>query len=270
MKNIDQIRIDLDQDIIFMTMGRYKFFLSKKEEGGMEAKELYEHLIFTAKMQSTNTIKANDIYLRNGLGWGIQKLKKAKAFLKKYNMIDYKQNRTEDGKMGQFYIKVFMITDGTNIIPPVQETAPPVDRPTGDEKQMLLEKVNTLNNKVNISEDFLILFNYWSLKNNLRKSKYSTLCRNYAKKKKEINAIFEDFNIDTIKEAIDNYDIICGGNGVYWWTHKTWQLWDFIIKGLDRFLKEANPLNEMIKDKKSKMDSKSVEERYLNSIGGQK
>jgi hypothetical protein len=143
----NNIRIDLDSDIVFMTIARYKLFMAKREEGGMDAKSLYEHLQFTARMQGTNSIKANDIYLQNGLGFGKIKLKKAKAFLHKHGMIDYKQGRNPDGTMGEGYIIVHMATGGTNIVPAVQETDLPVDRPTGDSPQMLYRVSKCLKEK---------------------------------------------------------------------------------------------------------------------------
>jgi hypothetical protein len=148
--DIDKIRIEQDEDILFLTIKKYKLFLKHQEEGGLDAMNLYLHYMFTARLQHTNVIKANDAYVRKGLGWGILKLKKSKSLLKKWKLIEYKQDRNAGGQMQEQYIFLRIssslpqdniYTGGTNIIPPVQKTAPPVDRPTGDEKQMLeLEK----------------------------------------------------------------------------------------------------------------------------------
>lgn len=148
--DIDKIRIEQDEDLLFLTIKKYKLFLKHKEEGGLDAMNLYLHYMFTARLQHTNVIKANDAYVRKGLGWGISKLKKSKSLLKKWKLIEYKQDRNAGGQMQEQYIFLRIsgslpqdniCTGGTNIEPAVQETAPPVDRPTGDGKQMLeLEK----------------------------------------------------------------------------------------------------------------------------------
>jgi hypothetical protein len=133
----NNIRIDLDSDIIFMNVGRYKFFMSRLKEGGRDAMLLYMHLQFTARMQGTKSIKANNVYLMRGLSMGKEKIKKAKAFLHKHGMIDYKQERNEDGTVGEGYIIVHMATGGPEIIPAAQETGLPADRAPGASPQML-------------------------------------------------------------------------------------------------------------------------------------
>jgi hypothetical protein len=142
--NTGNIRIDLDGDILFLTISKYKMFLASPR--GIEAMSLYLHLMFTARLQSTNSVKAKDIYLKNGLGWGDAKLKRAKSFLKKKKLIEYVQRRNGDGTLGEQYINV-IVSGGSISEPPVQETTLPVDRPTGSEQQMLEETSKCFNKK---------------------------------------------------------------------------------------------------------------------------
>ncbi len=160
--DIDNIKIEQNDDLIFLTVGKYKLFIKHKDEGGLDAMVLFNHYMFTARLQHTNSVKANDQYVRNALGFGIVKLKRAKALLRKFNLIEYKQERNEDGTMKDQYINLKIsssipedknCTTGTNIVPVVQSTAPPVDRPTGGEKQMLEQESKCLNKKENLTKE---------------------------------------------------------------------------------------------------------------------
>mgnify|MGYP000518897640 CR=1 FL=1 len=99
------IRIDKDHDLIFCSVGLYKMFLANKSPG-MEAKQLYDHLLFTARLQETSIIHANTSYLQKGLGWGQAKIKRAKAFLTKKGLISYVQRRGPNGQMMDWFIQV--------------------------------------------------------------------------------------------------------------------------------------------------------------------
>ena len=134
--DIDNVRIEQNEDLLFLTIGKYKLFIKYQKEGGLDAMNLFLHYMFTARLQHTNAIKANDQYVRNALGIGIVKLKKSKALLKKLELIQYKQERNADVTMKEQYI-LLKVSGSTNFVPVVQETAPPVSRPTGVEKQML-------------------------------------------------------------------------------------------------------------------------------------
>ena len=83
------IKMDCDDDVIVLSVRMYKFFMAHGTEG-REAKELYQHLIFTSRMQYGNTnIRATANYLKIGLIWGEKKLKRAKAFLSNAGLIEY-------------------------------------------------------------------------------------------------------------------------------------------------------------------------------------
>lgn len=105
MIDVENIGIEQEGDIIFTTVGKYKLFL-KHGAKGQDAYMLYSHLMFTARLQKTNCIKANNQYLMNGLGWGKTKLRAAKELLVELQIIVYKQEHNPDGTFGKQYIEV--------------------------------------------------------------------------------------------------------------------------------------------------------------------
>lgn len=66
---------------------------------------LYVFYYKTARWQKTNTVKANDQYVKKSLKWGISKIQKTKQALKEHGMIDIVQRR-KDGKIEGWFIKV--------------------------------------------------------------------------------------------------------------------------------------------------------------------
>lgn len=104
-QNMVDVHIDKDHDLIFCSVGLYKMFLANRSEG-LEAKQLYDHLLFTARLQETNIIHANNSYLSKGLGWGQVKIKRAKTFLKKKGLISYVQRRGPSGQLHDVFIQV--------------------------------------------------------------------------------------------------------------------------------------------------------------------
>lgn len=66
---------------------------------------LYVFYYKTAKWQKTNTVKANDQYVKKSLKWGISKIQKTKQALKEHGLIDIVQRR-KDGKIKGWFIKV--------------------------------------------------------------------------------------------------------------------------------------------------------------------
>ena len=66
---------------------------------------LYVFYYKTAKWQKTNTIKANDAYVKKSLNWGIDRIKRTKQTLKEHGLIDIVQRR-KDGKITGWYVEV--------------------------------------------------------------------------------------------------------------------------------------------------------------------
>jgi hypothetical protein len=55
------------------------------------------------------------------------------------------------------------------------------------------------------------------------------------------------YSVEDVKSAIDNYDTICAGTGEYFWTHRGWTFFEFLERGLNRFVPDAKPLTNFLK-----------------------
>jgi uncharacterized phage protein (TIGR02220 family) len=90
----ERFRVQKDENLapILVFPATYRFFLAH-DKVGREALSLYVHLIFTAELQRNHKVWATNSYLRNGLGIGEKKLRELKAFLHKYGLIQYIQER---------------------------------------------------------------------------------------------------------------------------------------------------------------------------------
>jgi len=151
IKNIENISIEVDNDIIFYTVAKHKLFYSYGKTG-MDALLLYLHLMFTARLQQTNSVKAKDIYLREGLNWGAEKLRHAKKLLYQLELIETVQRRDGKGQFIESYIAVktkkspFEIEE---VLPATLETVTPQTRSTVLDNKCLNEEVKCLNEEEN-------------------------------------------------------------------------------------------------------------------------
>lgn len=75
---------------------------------------LYVFYYKTAKWQRTNTIKANDDYVKKSLKWGTDRIKKTKNILKENGLINIIQRRTS-GKIDGWFIEVSYLMSDKNI-----------------------------------------------------------------------------------------------------------------------------------------------------------
>lgn len=98
-------QIFLDEDILWITTKKYELFLSYGKIG-MDAYLLYSHLMYTARLQHSNSVWANNRYIRDGLRWTKERLLKAKNLLRDLELIGEKKDRNEKGQLGKPYIIV--------------------------------------------------------------------------------------------------------------------------------------------------------------------
>ncbi len=77
-----------------------------KEEFGADAIALYMFYYYTAKWQKTNQPKALSSYCKKGLEWGRDRFRRAKAILKKYNLIEDVRRKDKEGKIIGWYIRI--------------------------------------------------------------------------------------------------------------------------------------------------------------------
>lgn len=120
-----------------------------------------------------------------------------------------------------------------------------------------LKDNNTLiNNTININiVDSLFL--HW-VNCNLIAHKKETVLSEIKKKHKDLIKIHGE---EIIKKAISNYSIIIKDDK-YWFTYQ-WAFWDFISRGLNKFMDEAKPFDNYLKEEYKKTKLKSYEDEYL-------
>lgn len=99
--------------IICMTLKTYDRIMVGCEHPG-DCIAVYVHLLRTARWQKTESVKAKNVYIQNGLGFGEARVKRAKAELHKIGLIEYVQRHRKEeyegdplkGKYEGLYIKV--------------------------------------------------------------------------------------------------------------------------------------------------------------------
>lgn len=273
--DLGNIRIDIDDDQLFITIAKYKLFMSYGKTG-MDAFMLYMHLQFTAKLQSTNSVKAKDIYIRQGLKWGSDKLTKAKRLLYDLGLIEKIQRHDEGGKFKESYIKVKTRTSPFEIEAIETPTATLVtatleNRSTVSDNKCLNEKVKCLNKKVNApyseNQDFLSIYETWN-NNNLTKHKLLTLIREI--KKKHIEVI-KHYGVEEITNCITNYSEVLenGEQQKYYFTHK-YNLWEFLERGYKLFLKECTPLDKYKKRELTSFGKQQQPDKTITELYGER
>ena len=122
---------------------------------------LYIFYYKTAKWQKTDTVKANDQYVKKSLKWGISKIQKTKQTLKEHGLIDIVQRR-KDGKIEGWFIKVsYLVSErkADEIKIKVQESNntqnEQVDNCTSgnEETNALKEKIKCLEKEIEVLKD---------------------------------------------------------------------------------------------------------------------
>lgn len=97
-------KIMIEDEIVLLTT-RTLHDLFRFKKNGADAVSLYCFYYYTAKWQKTNQIKATDQFCINGLGWGRDKLIRAKKILEHTNLVQ-KIMKRENGKINGWYIKL--------------------------------------------------------------------------------------------------------------------------------------------------------------------
>lgn len=246
---IENIGMDIEEDILFLTIGKYKMFMSEGATG-RDAQSLYLHLMFTAKLQKTNQIKATDTYLKKGLSMGADKLRKAKNLLKKMGLIKTVVRR-DNGKITGHYIKVHARTMPQEIEGEKKEPEHP--KPTSGNSpewetrdKCFNEKVKCLNEKDKIYNSFLEkIYKFWLSRDGTIKHRDIKQVKEKVSRKK-LEQILKYYKPKEIARAIENYTEVVN-NPKYYYNHK-WSLWDFLKRGYEKFLDESEPHVNFVKN----------------------
>ena len=238
--------IEIDGDLIFVTVAKYKLFLSYGKIG-LDAYVLYSHLMFTARLQKTNTVKAKDNYLKNGLEWGSERLIKAKKLLYKLGLLKKIQRFKENGQFSESFLEIKTkttffenevlekdIEKDIEIDTATLETGTRQTRSAVTNNKCLNKEYKCLNEKENIYIDF---FKTWNDKKIYIHKNINTFKNNFSKTK--LKQLLTEYSTDEILKAIDNYQTIVSDPN-YYFKHK-WTLWDFLKRGIHKFVDQSNP-----------------------------
>ena len=99
---------------------------------------------------------------------------------------------------------------------------------------------------IDIDKEYIYsLFDYWNEKEIIKHRKRTQAMESH------INARLQEYSVDELKKAIDNYSLVLQSDD-YFWTHK-WTLQEFMKPAnVTRFVDEADPLNNFKSNKKTK------------------
>ena len=101
-----EIEIAEELNPIVLSVDLYEFFYAHGKEG-LEAMNVWLHLVYTARKQATNQVYAKNTYLTKGTILGEKKVRTAKSFLHRHNLIAYVPRRSENGNtIENWYIRV--------------------------------------------------------------------------------------------------------------------------------------------------------------------
>lgn len=116
---------------------------------------------------------------------------------------------------------------------------PPVEKPLVENRRLLNNE--QLNNESTKNDEYIyMLFDFWNYKNIIKHKRMNQ------KMKSHTRARLEDYEIDELKQAIQNYSDVLAGTE-YYWTHK-WTYEEFMKpNNIVRFLDEAEPKNNFLK-----------------------
>ncbi len=222
-----------------------------KQEKSSDLIALYIFYYYTGKWQETNKVKATRSYVQEGLNWTDPRFSNAKRKLKELGLIEDYQTRDEKTKfITGHYIKVnFMWKKEKTSKFSASESVPisnfsrtrRSEKPGGI-KSYPLEKntpnalsnnnTNALNNNKELYIDFL---EKWNSQKIIIHRKLTT------KIKTSIKSLLRDYSEKEIFKSIENYSFVIKSNNHYF-NHK-WTLKDFLKRGVEKFLDEADPLN---------------------------
>lgn len=268
--NYDEIGIDVEHDILFLTVSKYKLFLSHGKNG-MDALTLYLHLMFTARLQKTNCVKANNIYIRQGLNWTKERLRKAKNLLFDFDLVSQIQRKDKKtGKFTGFYLEIKTKTSFLELKTSDLKTSH-VENQTGGfltsnaltNKQMLKQKnkdgASHTDNKKTYTDDVIKTTEYF-IKKMMEKNGDITSLKNKPPKPenwyKDMQRIFNrGFKVGQLIKIIDWVYAHEGNNGFSWGINIR------SVSKLDHHLKTGNievQMNKVIKKQKQSGSEKIV------------
>lgn len=99
-----------------------------------------------------------------------------------------------------------------------------------------------------INTNIYSVFDFWNTKRIVMHRKMTESVKGH------ISASLKSYKVEEVMTAIENYNTILNGDE-YYWTHK-WTLSEFLVRGLDKFVDDNEPLNSFLKVQKQSQAKK--------------
>ena len=96
------------------------------------------------------------------------------------------------------------------------------------------------------------ILDYWNSKDVLPTHKKEVVNRRIQKKHR---MQIDEYGKESVLKAIDNYAQILANPHLYYFSYR-WSIWDFLARGLDRFIEEMKPLDNFKKNGANKEEDK--------------
>ncbi len=136
-----KFEIPLEKQIYILTFQTYEKFLQAQN---FDALALYLFYYRCAKLQETNQIWATSSFCMKGLGWGKDRFKKAKDFLKEINLIEEVKVKSNNGRIKKHCIKLrYIFTDDVQKRLEIRQNLHPTENPPCGENGGKSAKIST-------------------------------------------------------------------------------------------------------------------------------
>jgi len=202
----------------------------KETDNFAELLSLYIFYYYTAKWQETNQPKCSTYYTAQGLKWGVEKVRKYKRILKETGLVEDIVDIDEKTKQTKgWYIKINYIFK-QNTINNIELSHPSGFPHSGSSQGVGKSDPNALSTlKLNaLSINIKNIYTHWNSKNIISHNKLTPKIEN------KISSSLKAYSEKEICGAIDNYAEVLGCS-YFFFTYK-WSLYDFLGRGIDKFV----------------------------------
>jgi len=155
-KDTESINLkDIADDLIILN----KYTLDKlfASENPSDVTALYMFYYKTAKWQKTNSIKANDEYIKMCLKWGTKKIKATKDILKNLGLIQIIQRR-KDNKISGWFVEIsYIVSESKHNIKidsnTTQKEQVPSETTSNEDTNALKQQIKMLKDNIKMLEN---------------------------------------------------------------------------------------------------------------------
>ena len=194
---------------------------------GSDVLTLYIFYVKNAKIQSTNSIWANNSFCKTGLKWGSGRLKTAKKILMDNKFISIKTGRDKLGRITKHYVRLHYLMNNQ------WSQYPHVDTPTDGYQtpNALDKKLNAIDEKgkKDILSPTLFLVNQQDILNHWNLQKIVVHKELTEKTKVQISKALQQVSAEELKDAMSNYGKIINSNE-YFFSYR-WSITEFLQRG---------------------------------------